>query len=261
MGDVRADVCICHSVEEIDKYLTDKIAEYNSDDVLCVFDVDDTLITLDHSLVQYLDKYGAVYKKLLKKYHRVTDMDLRRCLPTYVKSTELGTSEWLKSLPYKKIALTASPTGKCADGTLMTEYRYQELKERGITFETTFDTQFIELKALTCKGQHPTYHKGILFSLQKLTGETSKGTVLCTFLKKIGYTPKCVVLIDDRQINLDTVQTELETHHPNTKFIGILYTGTKKDEPSDVVTEDDFRKGAEELFKKCYRKFNIPEPE
>lgn len=263
MNDIRGEFFICSSVQEIDKCLKQNIGEgyENRNDILYAFDVDDTLIKLNHPLVQYLNRYGTPYKGLLEKYHRITEMDLRRCLAPYVELTELGASEWLKSLKGKKIALTASQTGECADGTLMTEYRYQELRERGITFEATFNINSVVLNELTYKGQHPTYHKGILFSLRRLEGETSKGAVLCAFLKKIEYTPEWVVLVDDREENLKSVRAELEKQYRDTKFIGILYTGCKKNEPSDNLTEDEFKKNAEDLFKECCRKFNIPEPE
>ena len=263
MSDIRGELFSCSSVKEIDKCLKQNIGEgyENRNDILYTFDVDDTLIKLNHPLVQYLDRYGTLYKGLLEKYHRITEMDLRRCLAPYVELTELGASEWLKSLKGKKIALTASPTGKCADGTLMTKYRYQELKERDITFEETFNTQSVVLNELTYKGQCPTYYNGILFSLQQSEGSPSKGTVLCAFLKAIDYTPKCVMFVDDRKENLESVQTELGKQYSNTiNFIGILYTGAKNDKPSDNLTEDEFKKNAEDLFKECCRKFNIPEP-
>ena len=265
MSDIRGEIFSCSSVKEISKCLKQNIGEgyKNRNDILYTFDVDDTLIKLDHPLVPYLKEYNALYKELLEKYHRITEMDLRRYLAPYVKLTELGASKWQKSLTGKKIALTASQTGKCADGTLMTEYRYQELKERGITFEATFNTKEpVVLDKLVYKGQYPTYYKGILFSLRKSEGAPSKGTVLCTFLEAIDYKPKGVVLVDDLEENLESVQMELGKQYSNTiDFIGILYTGAKKDEPSGNLTKAEFKKNAENLFKKCYRKFNIPEPE
>lgn len=268
MSDIRGEIFSCSSVEEIEECLKRNIDKNyeNRNDILYTFDVDDTLIKLNHPLVQYLDRYGTLYKGLLEKYHRITEMDLRRYLAPYVELTELGSSEWLTSLKGKKIALTASPTGECADGTLMTKCRYQELKDKGITFEaTTFDIEEpfdsdepFDLKELAYEGQCPTYYKGILFSLQQSKGSPSKGTVLCAFLKAINYTPACVVLIDDREENLKSVQTELGKRYSGTiNFIGILYTGAKNDKPSDDMTEEKFKKDAEELFRECYSHFNI----
>ena len=284
MSDIRGENFryICSSVGEIKECLKQNIGEdyKNRDDILYTFDVDDTLIKLNHPLLPYLKEYNEPYEDLLRKYSRITEMDLRRYLASYVERTELGASEWLKSLTGKKIALTASPTGECADGMSMMECRYQELREKGITFEATtfnikepFDSdEPFKLEELAYEGQYPTYYKGILFSLRKSEGSPSKGTVLCTFLEKINYTPKWVVLIDDLKENLKSVQDELEKRYPDKiNFIGILYTGAnepsddmtgaKNDEPSDDMTEEKFKKDAEKLFRECYRKFNIPEPE
>ena len=281
MSDIRGEFFRCSSVGEIKECLKQNIGEdyENLDDILYTFDVDDTLIKLNHPLLPYLKKYNDPYKDLLRKYSRITEMDLRRYLASYVERTELGASEWLKSLTGKKIALTASPTGECADGTLMTKCRYQELKDKGITFEaTTFDIEEpfdldepFDLKELAYEGQCPTYYKGILFSLRKSKGSPSKGTVLCTFLEKINYTPKWVVLVDDLEENLVSVQNELKKRYPDKiNFIGILYTGAnepsddmtgaKNDEPSDDLTEDEFKKNAEDIFEECCRRF-IPKTE
>ena len=264
MSDIRGEIFRCSSVREIEECLKQKIDKNykNRDDILYTFDVDDTLIKLNHPLLPYLKEYNESYEKLLRDYPGITEMDLRRYLAPYVELTELGSSEWLKSLTGKKIALTASPTGECADGMSMMECRYQELKDKGITFEaTTFDIEEpFALHELAYGDQYPTYYKGILFSLRKSEGSPSKGTVLCAFLKAINYTPACVVLIDDREENLKSVQDELRKRYPDKiKFIGILYTGAKNDEPSDGMTEEKFKKDAEELFKECYSHFNISE--
>ena len=114
MSDIRGEIFSCSSVEEIEECLKQKIDKNyeNRDDILYTFDVDDTLIKLNHPLVQYLDRYGTLYKGLLEKYHRITEMDLRRYLAPYVKLTELGDSKWLKSLTGKKIAPYGFPDGR-----------------------------------------------------------------------------------------------------------------------------------------------------
>ena len=251
----------CTSMKEVGTYLHKYIAVYPLNRTLCVFDLDNTLLTIDSPLVWYRCKYRSAYKKLRRRYPDVTTAMLYRALAPYVRLTDPDVLPLLQSLQTNAIGFTASGTGMYADQTTMERYRYEELKAKGITFEKTFsDHKQLTLKECKpYKGQYPKYFNGILFSLPKLKGKTSKGTVLCAFLKKICFHPECIILIDDRVINHHTVRKELKRHFPNTKFIGILYTGAQT-KYSNSLTEDEFLKGAEVLLKSAKAMHSIPTP-
>ena len=64
--------------------------------------------------------------------------------------------------------------------------------------------------------------------------------MLCAFLRKINWTPKCIVLIDDRTRNLQDVAKSLKKDFPTTKFIGIEFLGAHHYCP-ETITKEDFR--------------------
>ncbi len=247
----RSITVTCASMKDIGTYLQEQIAAYLPHEVLCAFDLDNTLLRIDSPLVYQRKRYRSVYEKLRASYPKVTTAMLYRTLAPHVRLTEPDVLPLLQSLKCEKIGFTACETGVFNDGITVEQYRYEELKAKGITFENIFHEQSFTLNDCDPhEGQYPTYHKGILFSLPKLKGSTSKGAVLCAFLKKIRYTPKCIVLVDDRVINHYTVRKALRRHFPSVKFIGIWYTGAQT-KSSVPFTEEEFRRDAEVLFEQA----------
>ena len=126
------------SMKEIGTYLRKHIAAYPSNDVLCTFDLDNTLLTIDSPFVQYRCKYRSVWEKLRKHHPDITTAMLYRALAPHVRLTKSDVLPLLQSLKIKTIAFTASGTGVHAGGRSMELYCYEELKGKGITFENAF---------------------------------------------------------------------------------------------------------------------------
>jgi hypothetical protein len=151
-------------------------------------------------------------------------------------------------LPPQTIALTASGTETCL-GKPITDLRYQELERLGISFEQAFPFSSRSIDSITFEnGTHPEYYRGILFSSPRLQGAGSKGAVLCAFLKTLPHLPKCVVLVDDRETNLQTVQQSLHQQFPDIRYVGILYQ-RKRFFP---VSQKEFTSSIEALLKKLF---------
>jgi hypothetical protein len=126
--------------------------------------------------------------------------------------------------------------------------RYTQLNQYGINFENTFtEKDFLLTNCPAYRSNYPSFYRGILFSNGE-RGMTTKGTVLCAFLKIIDWTPKCVVLIDDRVKNLDDAKKSLRVQYPQTQFVGIEYQGACRYCPQTMSAE-----AFEQFWSDCFQ--------
>ncbi len=240
---IFADNGICASFErmrDVGAYIEAQTASYKSEDILCLFDVDMTLTQPAHpaAYVPNLKEHLAIYRAIQARYPKL-DTCLTFCFNFLLpqRLTDNDILSVLASLKMRTIAFTATVTGDFL-GTRMEVRRYEDLKRLGLSFENAFPQSKIILNACPqYRGYYPTYYKGILFSNSE-RGNTTKGTVLCAFLNAVCYTPKCVVLVDDRPQNHFDVQTALSQNFPETKYIGIEFTGAANYCPKDISAKD-----------------------
>ena len=216
-------------------------------DTLIIFDVDDTLTyKASNILFQKWFRKTEVGKKFwdqLIKHGEAQEDPLacqlhvlhKRMVDNVDQLIEPGVVDLIKTLQDRGltvIALTHCITG-FVGGVLMQKLRYEKLLEVGIDFSSSFEQQDVCLTNLTSnrpsrsyKGilltsdtnRHPWFYKGILF-----TDTFAKGPVLGEFLDVMQLKPKKVIMLDDNESYLKSVQEELEKR--GVMFKGFLYRG------------------------------------
>ena len=247
---------------ELDKMITcyefikeNTIEFTNSDDILMILDIDNTITYTDCDYVFWpnIKKYYDIYKDLQLKN---SDVDINLGYVNIILSSKIDVFDndvykIINDFKCKKIALTATMTGSFLKCKKIEELRYNHLKNCNITFENEFkinnSNEIIFNNFAKYLGSYPSYYKGILFSNSE-KGSTNKGEVLVEFLKRVNYNPKCIIFIDDNSRNHEYLTKELEKYHNDIKFISILYTGTYDFCPTDI-NEEDFINFWENNFK------------
>ena len=239
------------SMQEVQLYVEKKIAPFAKEDVLCALDIDLTLLQPDHPafFIPNVRKHIRTYRKIEKPYSH-----LDKTLPfvySFLHEQRLVDNhvyDLLKVLNgIKTIAFTATFTGPMLHFKRLEQLRYEQLKEKNICFEGQFsDEDFVLNECPPYRSHYPCFYKGVLCSNSE-NGTTTKGTVLCAFLRKINWTPKCIVLVDDRTRNLQDVAKSLKKDFPTTKFIGIEFLGAHHYCPK-TISKDDFHKYWEMRF-------------
>lgn len=229
-------------MSEVGRYILRKIKNYDSADVLCAFDIDFTLIQPDHPAcyVPNIQKYIRILKDIESEYpeidpsvafshifaepQRVVDKDIYPLI------------ENLKDVP--QIAFTATATGPFEDIKRLEVLRYKQLLEKQLQFKcNTTEDDFVLEECPSYRGTKPAFYKGVLCSNSE-RGTTTKGSVLCAFLRKLNWTPKLVILVDDRSKNLRDASMALKKDFPHTKFIGIRFLGAHDYCPRDISPKD-----------------------
>jgi hypothetical protein len=116
---------------------------------------------------------------------------------------------------------------------------YQKLQSLGIDLKQAFPIQELTLNNLPAyEGRYPTYYKGLL-ATNSHPDTNAKGIVLVTFLQKLDYKPRQVVMVDDQSIHLYTVKEALSKFDASIEFSGLLFEGAKK-YSEESVQEVDF---------------------
>jgi hypothetical protein len=225
---------------DVGSYIATQTDPYKTEDILCLFDLDMTLTQPDHpaAYVPNLKKHLDIYRSIQSRYPKL-DTCLTFCFNFLLpqRLTDNDILSVLALLKMRTIAFTATVTGDFL-GKRMEVRRYEDLKRLELSFEHAFPQSEIILNACPrYRGYYPTYYKGVLFSNSE-RGNTTKGTVLCAFLDVIRYVPKCVVLVDDRPQNHFDVQTALSQTFPETKYIGIEFTGAANYCPKEISAKD-----------------------
>lgn len=239
------------SMKDVQSYVEKQIALFDKKDVLCALDIDLTLLQPEHPAfyIPNVKKHIKIYRAIEKPYAH-----LDKTLPfiySFLHKQRLvdnGIYEFLNALKgVKTIAFTATFTGPILHFHRLEQLRYEQLKEKNICFEGNFkDEDFLLTECPSYRSQYPCFYKGVLCSNSE-NGTTTKGTVLCAFLRKINWTPKCIVLIDDRQKNLQDVSKSLKKEFPTIKFIGIEFLGAHQYCP-ESISKEDFRNYWEQRF-------------
>ena len=231
------------SMKEVTAYIEPSLKVYAPNDILCIFDIDMTLLQPEHPAA-----YAPNVHKHLSIYH-----DIQRHYPTIDTSLPFLYNfllpqrlvdegiypllQVIRSKGIKVIALTAAPTGDF-EGRSVEDLRYQALKEKNLSFDDSFAESYLVFDNLPMyRGNYPTFYKGVLFSNSE-KGITNKGMVLCAFLKKLQLHPKCIVFVDDRAQNLTDAYDALKQDFPQTQLLGIEYVGAENYCPEEISAED-----------------------
>lgn len=234
-----------HRMADVEKYILKRISRYNAEDVLCAFDIDMTLIQPDHPAyyIPNVRKYKNVYCDIVRQHPNLDTSVALTCTfweaQRVVDDGIYSLLSHLKDVP--KIAFTATPTGPFKDAKRLEVLRYQQLLEKQLHFECKLaEDDFVLEECPAYRGNKPAFYKGVLCSNSE-NGTTTKGSVLCAFLRKLNWTPKLVVLVDDRSKNLSDTSASLRKEFPKTKFIGIEFLGAH-DYCPQKITREAFRK-------------------
>ena len=241
---------------DVEVYLKRRLDKYDSKDVLCAIDIDLTILQPDHPAfyVPNIRKYLSVYRSIEKQYPGLdTTLPFVYSFLVPQHFVDEGVYSLLDAFKdIRKIAFTATFSGKYLDFERLEALRYEQLKSKSISFEGNFENEdFILEECPPYRSNYPCFYKGVLCSNSE-KGTTTKGSVLCAFLRKINWIPKCIVLIDDRAKNLKDVAKALKSDFPDIDFIGIEYLGAY-DYCPQKITQEDFKGFWQDCFVKSSR--------
>lgn len=192
--------------------------------VLVLFDVDETLITPKDAILKKCN--ANIAQKLLREYHISYDIDFKSF--EYFLSIIFAAAQFelvndksvalvydLQERGIPTLAFTAAGTGKFGIIEKLENWRFDQLKNLGLDFQSFlgplclhWDAQYPE--------KAPLFFRGILFSSNQ-----PKGIVLAEFLQKIKGNFSKIIMIDDKSKFLESV--ERSSQKENIPFEGYLY--------------------------------------
>lgn len=199
-------------------------------------DVDDTLITPQSKLFRHLSPYRFLIDDLKKNKDQFSNFEIILSHWRLQRKTILVSEEWpalintLKNT-YPVYGLTKMETGSIGAIPSMEEWRYGELREKGISF--TFSYEGDSQKILIAEA--PPLYSALFYQGFFITGSFSKGEVVGAFLKT--QRPPQIVLIDDRPEHVQDVSEECSRHA--IPFLGISFKGAEllSGQPDSKIAE------------------------
>ncbi len=210
---------ICQ-VDTADQVL--KILSNASSEDLVIFDVDEVLIALKDRYLRpmAMDVSDSIF---YKTFYPITDPEKLKLYGEWISQVQVelvseklvtGISE-LQNRDCRVMALTRMipGAGACGKIPLMEDFRFNELKVRGIDFRQHFGEKKIELDLPIKNNRIPLFKDGILYALPY-----TKGEVLKSFLDKVKLHPRKIWFVDNSRKSIDSV-TKCATDR------GIPYTG------------------------------------
>ena len=238
MFSCHADITEVNDMEEVFKYFNKADSK-----TLGIFDVDMVLIQPSDPAFHMVNikRFGPICKRFMREFSEDEQtiflglmsissdpvlIDAR--LPQFLKE--------LKGIPL--MGLTANITGKLKNIESMERYRIESLRRLGIDFsESAPSHNTIVFDNLTAeRGHFVTYLDGMLFSNGTAI---SKGEAFLAYLKKIDFYPDKIIFVDDREENLKSMESSLQTLDIPIEFVGLHFTGAQKF-PSESLSEEEF---------------------
>lgn len=140
-----------------------------------------------------------------------------------------GMPDLIKKLQAKKIkvlALTLISTGRYGKIPSVENLRIQQLKQSGYNFAKSWPT--VKDTSLDKFGVNnlESASKGVVFSQGVIfTNKSAKGASLQAFLQYIHSKPRKIIFIDDRKVNIESVEAMAKKN--GIEFVGIEYTASK----------------------------------
>ena len=226
---VSNQMMISNSISQIDSF-NDIRAELNSvdKDTLVIFAVDEVLIT-------YSD---MVLRPCGRRFRFTCWKDIDPKEVSYLTSIMLNASKMIlvdPSLPrlisklesrgVKTMALTSTRTGKFGIIDNVEDLKLKALKQLNLDFSKSFpQSRMVYFKGGARKEKdYSVFKNGVLFIGDD---KGTKGSLLVQFLDKIQWTPKRVILIDDKMSHIACVESAL--NEINIPFQGYQYKGGEK---------------------------------
>ncbi len=214
-------------------------------DILVALDIDMTLTQPSQPEGQYpaILKHRDIYKGLSKEYRKeVFELASMYAVSEDSQSlVEKDTPSIIKDIQnkgVKTIAFTAAHAGRVGDHERFEVQRYDMLKDFGINFENTFEKKKIVFTSMPLnRGEHPVFYHGILCSNGE-NGSPTKGSVMGAFLREMEFSPKVIILVDDKKKNLESLEEGLKKDFPMALLIGLEYKEAMKGETA--VSEAQF---------------------
>lgn len=193
-----------------------------------VFDVDDVLTVSSHPAFQTANIqshhhtfFSSISDLSKDERYKFFNLALLHHKSILLDPEVLNLLQLLKEKQVHTVALTAVMNGSVGNFENMAHWRYEELKSLGIEFIHPHLEDEILFDSLPAyQGFHPSYYKGILFQNSYLC---SKGDVLKEYFDHHIDHPKQLVMIDDRDYNLESISSMLSTHYPKIKYHGIWF--------------------------------------
>jgi len=233
-----ADITEVNDMEEIFKHFNEADSK-----TLGIFDVDMVLVQPSNPAFQWanMKRFSPICKRVMKEIPADRQMVFLSLMTTSSNPVLIDprTPEFLKELrDIPLMGLTANLTGKLKTIENMEKWRVDGLRQLGIDFSKSAPSKeplvFDNLSSY--RGHFSTYLDGILF----VNGTTiSKGEIFLSFLKKIEFYPDKIIFVDDREDNLKSMESALQTLDIPIEFIGLHFTGAQKF-PSELISEEEF---------------------
>lgn len=226
------------SIEELAGYFT------LADQTLGVFDIDETLLVPDEPAFQKPNVRKYACAQVLREQLPLESQDLLSNLVLTHSASRLIESKapaFIKALQAQNvrlIALTAAMT-RFFGSHYLPKMRFSEHQKHGIDFSPAFP----HIHELTldhmpmCSQGFPAFYSGVLCSNgdhKRQRSASSKGKVLCEFLKATGWIPSVIVFIDDKLYNLEEMQRTLQEFHPEITYHGLHYIGAQSINTTDI---------------------------
>lgn len=200
-------------IEELDRF--SNLEKHLTKDTLLILDIDDTLLIP----VQMLGSDEWFCYRLKEKEQRCNSKEaLEKTLAEWeairhlsqMQIVEPGTEVIITSLQKRGFQIMAMTT----QGLALATRTYQQLLQNG--FELSSSSP-MKGDCFLLVGDHGVlYRKGILF-----TSGTSKGVALFTLFKQMGFEPKRLVFVNDKESHLKDV--EQEAKKMGIEFLGLRY--------------------------------------
>lgn len=233
------------SIAPIDSIQELRAHTEESNNVLVVFDIDDTLTILEDPAfhrTNFRNHHAAAFLEILSTLSE-KEVILTFSIPLLTTGSNLiekETPEFIEKLHengIRTIALTAAMGGEI-DGVSIADRRIAELQRVGVDFSKSFphlsEMVFSGFKA-PLFGGHPLFKKGVI-----LANDNDKGLVLAEFLKAIDWRPDLILFIDDRIDHIHAVKRAMEAFCPAIECKGFHYQ--TKHVPYEQIGREDFTK-------------------
>lgn len=197
-----------------------------SEDVLLLFDVNYTLLLVDHpamfipNIKGHAKEMQIVMEGLSKEEQNgVIGLATKAEPQKVVEACIPEVMHRLQEMGIKTLACSAALSCDLK-GLDSKAWFHTTLSSFNIDFATSFPRleSFVFDDFAPYAGSYPLYHKGIL-----LTNKSDKGAVLVSFLRRERYRPKVVMLIDNKKSNIDEMAGALLSFDPEIQFIGYDY--------------------------------------
>ncbi|OFW96052.1 MAG: hypothetical protein A2977_01135 [Alphaproteobacteria bacterium RIFCSPLOWO2_01_FULL_45_8] len=236
-----------NSPQEIQNQIESLLVSHPASEMWVVFDIYHTLVHPRHPATHFhnmREKYKDIFKSIFKPLTlRQSEVALNMALE-HEKGLILINPAFPKLihvLQEKKIVtfcLTTAFARSISKIQNPNQWTYTYFKN---TLKMDFNKRppFAEdQKKLVLDCKDPVfYDRGILFT----NGEhgLTKGETIVLALKESPFKPKVLVMVDDTEKNLLSIQEELKKHDSTLTFVGILFTGAI--EVSSSCTETEFK--------------------